>query len=215
MSVDRELRVTYANPVAETLAARSRDEILGRPLTEVLPVGATNALERAVHRATESGAVEHVETFIPASHTWFEHDVVPMAEGAALFTRDVTESRTREEQRRVLLDRERAARNAAEHSNRMKDEFLATLSHELRTPLNAILGWVHLLSEGGLTPEESRRGLDSISRNSHQQVKLIEDLLDMSRIVSGKVSLSLLPVDAVVCWTRPCRRRCRRSWPSS
>ena len=93
------------------------------------------------------------------------------------------------------LARERSARNAAERASLVKDEFLATLSHELRTPLNAILGWAHVVRSGAATPEQVRSGLDAIDRNARVQVKLIDELLDMSRIVSGKLQLDLHPVD--------------------
>jgi PAS domain S-box-containing protein len=99
------------------------------------------------------------------------------------------------EQRRQLLEIERSAREEAEHIGRMKDEFLATLSHELRTPLNAILGWSQLLSRKAVDPSKTSRGLDSIARNARAQARIIEDLLDMSRIVSGKVRLEIQPVD--------------------
>jgi signal transduction histidine kinase len=93
-------------------------------------------------------------------------------------------------QRRELLDREQRARREAEHANHVKDEFLATLSHELRTPLNTILGWADLLAEGDLTAAEVRDGLAAIRRNAGAQAQMIEDLLYMSRIVSGKVHLN-------------------------
>ena len=81
-------------------------------------------------------------------------------------------------------------------SNRLKEEFLATLSHELRTPLNAILTWVTLLRQGGLDTDAARRGVDVIERNARAQAKLIEDLLDMSRIISGKMCLNVARLDA-------------------
>ncbi|MEI9940482.1 MAG: ATP-binding protein [Pseudomonadota bacterium] len=90
---------------------------------------------------------------------------------------------------------ERALRVQAEEANRIKDEFLGTLSHELRTPLNAITGWAHLLQAGTLGPNEQARAIDTILRNAKQQARLIEDLLDVSRIISGKLSLSLSPLD--------------------
>jgi signal transduction histidine kinase/CheY-like chemotaxis protein len=96
---------------------------------------------------------------------------------------------------RAALEGERSAREAAEHANRMKDEFLATLSHELRTPLNAILGWATLLAEESLSEEDVKRGLATIQRNARLQARLIEDLLDMSRIVSGKIQLEVRAVD--------------------
>ena len=90
---------------------------------------------------------------------------------------------------------ERALRVQAEEANRIKDEFLGTLSHELRTPLNAISGWAHLLQAGALAPEEQARAVDTILRNAKQQARLIEDLLDVSRIISGKLLLTLSPLD--------------------
>jgi len=90
---------------------------------------------------------------------------------------------------------ERALRVQAEEANRIKDEFLATLSHELRTPLNAITGWAHLLQAGTLGPSEQGRAVDTILRNAKQQARLIEDLLDVSRIISGKLLLTLSPLD--------------------
>ncbi|MDB5296905.1 MAG: rpfC [Phycisphaerales bacterium] len=94
------------------------------------------------------------------------------------------------ELRDIMADRERLLREA-EHAGRMKDEFLATLSHELRTPLSAILGWAQLLSRGDRAVEEFREGLAVIARNARSQTQLIEDLLDMSRIVAGKVRLDV------------------------
>lgn len=94
-----------------------------------------------------------------------------------------------------LLTSERAARAEAERTGRMKDEFLATLSHELRTPLSAILGWSQLLQRTEMNSEEAREGLATIERNARAQAQLIEDLLDMSRIISGKIRLDVQPVD--------------------
>jgi len=92
-------------------------------------------------------------------------------------------------------ERLRAALAAAEEANRLKDEFLAVLSHELRTPLNAILGWARMLRAGNLPPENVPRALETIERNAQVQAQLIEDLLDVSRIVSGKLRLEMHTVD--------------------
>jgi CheY-like chemotaxis protein len=92
-------------------------------------------------------------------------------------------------------ERLRAALAAAEDANRLKDEFLAVLSHELRTPLNAILGWARILRAGTLPPQDMPRALETIERNAQVQAQLIEDLLDVSRIVSGKLRLEMRPVD--------------------
>ena len=94
-----------------------------------------------------------------------------------------------------LLASERAAHSEATHANKLKDEFLAVVSHELRTPLNAILGWTTLLREGAENAQELKEGLDTIDRNAHAQARLIDDLLDVSRIISGKVRLRISEVD--------------------
>ncbi len=98
------------------------------------------------------------------------------------------------EDRQTLLESERAARTAAERMSEVKDEFLATLSHELRTPLNAILGWSQLLKTKASTGDELIKGLETIERNALAQTRLIEDLLDMSRITSGKLRLDVQPL---------------------
>lgn len=108
---------------------------------------------------------------------------------------DITEERQRAEERQRLLDIERAARQEAERVSRMKDEFLATLSHELRTPLNVIFGWTQLLKMGRPDPATLGEGMNVIDRNVRLQTKLIEDLLDVSRIISGKIRLEAQLVD--------------------
>jgi CheY-like chemotaxis protein/nitrogen-specific signal transduction histidine kinase len=102
-----------------------------------------------------------------------------------------------EEERARLLVRERAARAEAEAANRNKDEFLATLSHELRTPLTAILGWSRLIRSKRLTEIDVTRALDTIERNARSQSQLIDDLLDVSRIITNKLSIERGPVDLV------------------
>ncbi|HVY07206.1 MAG TPA: ATP-binding protein [Burkholderiales bacterium] len=110
-------------------------------------------------------------------------------------TRDITMEKLGAEERRLLLESERAARQEAERVSGVKDEFLATLSHELRTPLNAIFGWTQLLRAGKDDLQTREHALGVIDRNVRLQTQLIEDLLDMSRIVSGKVRLDIQPVD--------------------
>jgi signal transduction histidine kinase/CheY-like chemotaxis protein len=97
--------------------------------------------------------------------------------------------------RRGLLEAERAARGEAERASRLKDEFLATLSHELRTPITAILGWSQLLARGDGTAEDLTEGIEVIARNARAQARIIDDLLDMSRIVSGKIHVEIEPVE--------------------
>lgn len=96
-----------------------------------------------------------------------------------------------------LLERERAARTEAVRANHLKDEFLATVSHELRTPLSAVLGWAHMLQLGHMTKEQEREAHAVIERNARTQAKLIDDILDLSRIVSGTLRIDLGPLDIV------------------
>jgi len=114
---------------------------------------------------------------------------------AAELQQEVAERKQAEEERARLLVREQAARTEAERANRTKDEFLATLSHELRTPLTAILGWTHLIRSGNLDNAIMPRALETIERNARSQSQLIDDLLDVSRIISGKLMLDLRPVE--------------------
>jgi len=108
---------------------------------------------------------------------------------------EVEERQRAEQEKAALLGAEQEARREAEAANRLKDEFLATLSHELRTPLNAILGWVALLQAGKTDPQTLDRAMTVIERNARAQAQLVDDLLDVSRIITGKLSLDLRPVD--------------------
>ena len=108
---------------------------------------------------------------------------------------EIAERKQAEEQRAEMLVREQAARTEAEQANRTKDEFLATLSHELRTPLTAILGWSHLVRTGKLEPVQLARALETIERNARSQSQLIDDLLDVSRIITGKLQIEPRAVD--------------------
>jgi signal transduction histidine kinase len=109
-------------------------------------------------------------------------------------TQDITGRKRWEEEREQLLASERAARIEGERANRLKDEFLATLGHELRTPLNAMTGWLELLRLEADNPQTILEGVEVIERNVRVQAQLIDDLLDVSRIISGKVRLDIKPV---------------------
>jgi PAS domain S-box-containing protein len=116
-----------------------------------------------------------------------------LAEAALRQARKAAEEANAEKAR--LLESERLARTEAERASRMKDEFLATLSHELRTPLNAVLGWSTILRGTQQSDPQTAQGLDAIDRNARIQAQIIDDLLDMSRIISGKVRLEVQPLD--------------------
>jgi PAS domain S-box-containing protein len=154
--------------------------------------------DRAVRELLEHGVCKRYEKVIERP----DGSQIVVLQGAALLGRetaigyllDVSEHRSLEADRRRLYDAERRARSEAERASLMKDEFLATVSHELRTPLNAILGWSQLARTRNKGAELDK-ALDTIERNARAQAKLIEDILDISRIVSGKVRLELAEVD--------------------
>jgi len=110
-------------------------------------------------------------------------------------TADITARKLAEQEREELLAREQKARAEAETANRMKDEFLATVSHELRTPLSSILGWAQLLRAGKLDEAAAARAIEVIERSAQSQARLIEDILDVSRIITGKLKLNAQPID--------------------
>lgn len=133
-----------------------------------------------------------------------------VADRTDALSRTMAELKLSEQQRAAAFEKAESARRVAEEACQLKDEFLATASHELRTPLNAIVGWVHVLQTGALhTDEQRQHAVDAIERNAKIQTRLIEDLLDVSRMIQGRVSLTVAPmnirsiVDAAVETIRP------------
>jgi PAS domain S-box-containing protein len=185
--------ITSWNSAAERLFGYTAEEILGSSILRLLPpelhfeedeiIGRLRRGERIQHfettRLTRQGRPIRVSLTVSPLRNAFGRIV-----GASKIVRDISE-------REKLLESERAARSEAERLSHMKDEFLATLSHELRTPLNAILGWSTLMRQRSLSAQERERGLEIIERNARAQAQIINDLLDMSRIISGKLHLEV------------------------
>jgi len=203
-----ERRIVEFNSAAEVMFGRRREDVLGKDLLETIAPGPLEEemLEALSGSGREGAAAEPGERAERiakrAGGELFpvEVSVAPILGASppmrtATF-RDITERKSADAQRERLLDSERAARSEAEKANRVKDDFLATLSHELRTPLQAIVGWSALLKEGGLNREEETRAVETIERNARIQTQIIEDLLDMSRILSGKTRLDIRDLDA-------------------
>jgi PAS domain S-box-containing protein len=200
--------VTHWNAGAERLLGFTSSEILGRPGRIVFTPEdqARGEPEKELATAKTEGSAtddrwhmrkDGTRLFVSGLMVAL-NDASGRRIGLAKVMRDITDRQIATLERERLLESERAARAEAERTSRLKDEFLATLSHELRTPLNAILGWTQVLKEGGLSPGELLEGLEVIDRNTHVQAELIEDLLDMSRIVSGKVRLNVQRLDVAV-----------------
>jgi PAS domain S-box-containing protein len=192
--------ITTWNASAERMYGYTAEEIIGKPITTIVPRDRFDEETSILKRLQRGERIDHFETVRvrkDGSPLDVSITVSPIRDasdnviGASKIARDISERKRADEERERLLASERAAREEAERVSVMKDEFLATLSHELRTPLNAILGWSQLLATGTSDEEDLRQGLDAIERNARTQTQLIEDLLDMSRIVSGKVRLDV------------------------
>ncbi|HYP15875.1 MAG TPA: PAS domain S-box protein [Opitutus sp.] len=197
--------ITHWNAGAEKLLGYTADEILGQHSAILFTPEdrARGEPEKELVTAKEKGRANDDRWHLRKDGSRFFvtglmsalTDAQGRRIGMAKIMRDITDRHAAAAERERLLESERAARAEAERTSRLKDDFLATLSHELRTPLNAILGWTQVLKEGGLDPELMAEGLEIIDRNTHVQAQLIEDLLDMSRIISGKVRLNAQRVD--------------------
>lgn len=131
-----------------------------------------------------------------ANHDERLRAIIQLQQKARTLKSEIQQRERVEEELRASLTREQIARAEAETANRMKDEFLATVSHELRTPLNAIIGWSHMLRAGTLDPATVTRAIETIDRNAKSQAQLVEDILDVSRVITGKLRLNMAPVDA-------------------
>ncbi|XHX78466.1 MAG: PAS domain-containing protein [Stenomitos frigidus ULC029] len=192
---DHDWRVAYLNPQAELTMQRPRDQILGQRLWELFPDLVGTEYYQRLHQVMREQAPVQFEYHYETWDVWFDNRVYPSPEGITILCTNITKRKRAEAEREQLLQQEQSAREAAEHANRIKDEFLAVLSHELRSPLNPILGWSKLLQQGKLDAATTTTALTTIERNARLQVQLIDDLLDISRIVQGKLSLQVLPVD--------------------
>jgi PAS domain S-box-containing protein len=201
--VDRDERYRFNNRAYETWFAHARHEMTGCTLREVLGDAAYQQIQPFVKRAL-AGEMVTFERTIPYKdggtrdvQVSYLPDVEPggQARGYYAMVLDISDRRRAEAERESLLAREQLARAEAERASNLKDEFLATLSHELRTPLNAILGWAQVLRRQETTGDVAN-GLAVIERNARVQAQLIEDLLDLSRIISGKLRIDVQRVDA-------------------
>ena len=209
IATDDEGRVTLMNPVAQALTGWTDAGARGRPIEEVFTsVDETTRqpVENPVTKVRREGSIvglaNHVILLardgreIPIAASAAPIRVVgSRVQGVVVVFRDVTSEHELERQRSRILQIEQAARQEAEAANRAKDEFVATLSHELRTPLSSIFGWTRMLHSGSLDGATARRAVEVIERSARTQMQLIDDLLDTSRMVAGKLRLDLRAVD--------------------
>jgi PAS domain S-box-containing protein len=189
--------VTSWNAAAERMFGFTASEMVGQSIRRLIPLDRQQEEDEVLSRIRRGERVEHYETIrqrkdgglLPVSLTVSpirnQHGTVV---GASKIARDISERERAEQERQRLL-------TIAREASRLKDEFLATLSHELRTPLNAIVGYVRMLQSDLLTGEKRTRALDTVARNVTSLTQIVEDVLDVSRIISGKLRLNVQPVE--------------------
>lgn len=210
ITTDGEGRINYINSTARTLTGWTLEEASGQPLDHVfnivneesrLPV--ESPIAKVLREGVIVGLANHTALIAKdGSEIPIDDSGAPIRDdqgrilGAVLIFRDITAQKQNERAREQLLISEHHAREQAEQASRLKDEFVATISHELRAPLNAILGWARLLRGGKLDAEASAKAVETIERSAENQARLIEDLLDISRIITGKLQLEMRTIDS-------------------
>ena len=196
--------ITSWNRAAQAMFGWTAAEAVGQRITLIIPRERWHEEDEVLARVRKGESIDHFDTVrvrkngerIDVSLT-----VSPVKDargriiGASKIARDVSDRKHAEAERAALLHAAQQAREEAEELNRSKDQFLALLSHELRTPLNAIFGWARMLQSAAMDEVTSRRAIDAILRNATAQVQLVEDLLDVSRIITGKMRLDVQSLD--------------------
>jgi PAS domain S-box-containing protein len=206
IAVDLDGVITSWNLGAEWLYGYTAQEAIGQPVAMLFQEEYSEEEKSTLDRMRRGEHIKHFESVRrrkDGREVAISLTVSPIKNasgeviGASRISRDVTERKRVEDAVRAAYEKESAARTESEQASRLKDEFLATVSHELRSPLNSILGWSKMLSAKRLDEEQSARALEVIYRSAHAQNKLIGDLLDVSRIITGKLRLDVSMVDLI------------------
>nr|WP_238360707.1 ATP-binding protein [Iningainema tapete] len=199
-------KIVFVNPAFSQMTGYTLDEVLGKTPRLLQGPKTSRALLDDLREHLSEGLPFHGEAINyrkDGSEFYIEWHITPIRNVNQKIThfvaiqRDVTPRKLMEQERDRLLEREQANRAEAEAANRVKDEFLAMLSHELRTPLTPILGWSKLLQTNKLSEARLQEALVTIEQHAKRQAKLVDDLLDLSRIIQGKLSLNLTSVTLV------------------
>jgi PAS domain S-box-containing protein len=189
LALDEEFRYVYLNAEAEGILGLSRDEVLNMRMWDRFPGSELTEFGRELRRAMVERIAIRFDTYYEPWDRWFEVNAYPMSgQRLGVFFRDITENR-------LIEEAMRAAKESAEAANRSKDRFLAVLSHELRTPLSPVLMSVAAMEADPDLPPAVHEEMLMIRRNIELETRLIDDLLDLSRIVNGKLALQTRPVD--------------------
>ena len=196
--------ITSWNHAAERMFGWTASEAIGKSIILIIPTELREEETMILSRLRRGERIEHFETIRVTKdgrRLNISLSISPVRNqsgqiiGAAKIARDISDRVRAEEERTTLLAAERAARERAEAASRAKDEFVAMISHEIRSPLNAILGWSQMLRQGTLDKNATKNALESIERNARAQAQLVSDLLDISRVITGKLRINARPVD--------------------
>jgi PAS domain S-box-containing protein len=196
------------NPAAARLFGYSSEEMVGRG-ADSTPLASVGGARVALPLARGESITAHEVITRRKDGTEIDLSIFAAPLGPSVrpdrwrWVEDVSQRKRYERERAELLTRERDARREAEAASRLKDEFLATLSHELRTPLNAIMGWASILSKDALDDQARARAVEVIERNARSQQQLVNDILEVSRIIRGQLRLELATIDLVEASGRP------------
>lgn len=199
--------ITSWNQSAERLFGHTAEEAIGKHITIIVPPDRHSEEVGILAKLRNGESISHFETRRlrkDGKEIEISLSVSPLRNhkgkliGASKIARDITEAKRLEAAREELFEKERNLRENAQRVNILKDEFLATLSHELRTPLNAILGWAQLLARGNMDPVGIKQAAEVLGRSARMQKQLIDDLLDMSRIISGKLRVEICEIDPIL-----------------
>lgn len=209
IATDIKGQITFINPTAAMITGWNASEAVGKSFNEVFQIikeetgePVESPFEIVKREGSVVGLANHTVLITrDGHHLPIEDSGAPIKDpdgkmiGVIVVFHDTSERRRIEQEREALLRSEQEARKEAEASDRLKDEFLATVSHELRTPLSAILGWSAMLNLGDIDPETRDNALKVIERNARSQASIIDDILDVSRIITGKLNIEQRTVD--------------------
>jgi PAS domain S-box-containing protein len=198
--------ITSWNRGAEQMFGYSAAEAIGQHITLIIPPELHAEEDDVLAHLRRGEKIDHYETVRQAKDGRklnISLSVSPIRDGrgriigASKVARDITARKQADQERERLMAREEAARRTAEEANRLKDDFLATVSHELRNPLNSIVGWAALLRSNKLDEEKSERAVEAILRAAQAQDQIIGDLLDVARIINGRLRLDIRPLQLI------------------
>jgi PAS domain S-box-containing protein len=203
--VDTEQLYRFNNKKYEEWFGVPASEIYGKHIREFMDESVYESVRPYIEAVLSGEQVTYEINALDkdGASRYFEVSYVPQfneekaVEGFVGLISEISDRKQADQEREQLLLREKAARTEAEAANRLKDEFLATLSHELRTPLNAMFGWTQLLTTRKFDETTTARALETINRNTKSLKILIEDVLDVSRIITGKLNLKVIPVELI------------------